>query len=232
MRDAPGANPTSEEFRRTSPMLETAAAMRLRDQFTRLVRGRPDHVVRGLVSLRRWQELVRLCSGPWFSDLVRAPASGRWILERRLTMLGLAAITVAEVQNVPVGTAVRLDGAVRSLRSPGEHSLSHIRPIWKNSTSSTANVRLLIDEGQDFLLDAPSGRLRVVGEGGQLVRGEDLVDGDRVRVLGFVDRAVDPGHADRSRAPSLQPVIRSGDQLPLLLWKVQEKEEDEDPRTL
>jgi hypothetical protein len=182
-------------------------------------------VVRGLVSLRRWQELVRLCSGPWFSDLVRAPASGRWILERRLTMLGLPIITAAEAQNVPVGTAVRLAGAVRSLRSPGAHLLSHIRPIWKNSTSSTADVRLLIDEGQDFLLDAPSGRLRVVGEGGQLVRGEDLIDGDRVTLLGFVDRVVDPGHADRTRAPSLQPVIRSGDQLPLLLWKVEEEDE-------
>jgi hypothetical protein len=228
MRDAPGANPTSEVFRRTSPMLETAAAMRLRDQFTRLVRGRPDHVVRGLVSLRRWQELVRLCSGPWFSDLVRSPDSGRWILERRLTMLGLPAITVAEAQEVPVGTPVRLDGAVRSLRSPGA-PLSDIRPIWKNSTSNTSDVCLLIDDGQDFLLDAPSGRLRVLGEGGQLVRGEDLVDGDRVTLLGFVDRMVDPGHADRARAPSLQPVIRSGDQLPLLLWKL---EAEEDHRTL
>jgi len=86
----------------------------------------------------------------------------------------------------------------------------------------------LIDEGEDFLFDAPSGRLRVVGEGGQLVRGEHLVEGDRVVVLGFVDRVVDPGHADRTRATSLLPVIRSGDQLPLLLWKV---EKEDEPRT-
>jgi hypothetical protein len=206
-------------------MLETGAAMRLRDRFTQQVRGRPDHVVRGLLSLRRWQELVRLCSGPWFCDLVRAPASGRWVLERRLTLLGLPINTVAEARELPVGTPVRLDGALRSLQSPGARSLSDIRPIWKNSTSSTADVRLLIDEGQDFLLDAPCGGLRVVGEGGQLVRGEHLIEGDRVTVLGFVDRVVDPTHADRSRSPSLLPVIRSGDQLPLLLWKVESPDE-------
>ena len=106
------------------------------------------------------------------------------------------------------------------MRPAHSRSLSHIGTVWKNSTSRGPDVVwLLIDEGQDFLLEAPDGGLKVMGQGGQLVRGDQLGDGDRVSVLGFIDRIVDAGRSADRRAPSLLAVVRSGDQLPLLLWK-------------
>jgi hypothetical protein len=42
--------------------------------------------------------------------------------------------------------------------------------------------------------------------------------GDKVTVLGFLDRVFDPGCAlPLSRRPPLRPVVRSGDALPLLV---------------
>ncbi|MEA2699411.1 MAG: hypothetical protein QOI66_3682, partial [Myxococcales bacterium] len=183
-------------FRRTSTWPPSTAAIRVRDQLVAAAHGRPEHVVRGLASLRHWRCLLPLLQGPWFGELARASGAARWTIERKLTILGTPLISIAEAQAAPVGTPVRLNGVVRFLRIPGGAPLSDIGPIWENSTQGVPAAGLFIEEGHDFLLDSGAGTIAgsvaVLSQGGQLIDGDRVEEGDSVEILGFVDRVVDP----------------------------------------
>jgi len=227
--------PVPGGFRRVTPLPPATAAIRLREQLIAAAFGRPDHVTRGLEALNRWSSLVPLLAGRWFGDLTTAPARGRWIIEKRLSILGTPASPVAQAFAAEVGTALKVTGIVRRMPARNDPSGSHIGVVWKNSTREGANVRQFIEEGRDFLLvdpDAdPDVNLPVMARGGQLVGspgGARVVDGDAVTVLGFVDRVVDAdiaGFARPSergqpmRVPPLRTVLRSADDLGLLIWK-------------
>ena len=159
----------------------------------------------------------------------------RWTVERRLSILGTAVTPVAQVLEAEVGTAVKATGIVRRLAAKSEPSRSGIGVVWKNSTGTGGNVRQFIEEGRDFLLGDPDTDpeidLLVMARGGQLVGipgGARVVEGDAVTVLGFVDRVVAPDApgmapaSDRAapmRVPPLRTVLRSADDLGLLIWK-------------
>jgi len=211
-------------FRRISTLPPSTAAIRLRDQLVAASCGRPEHVVRGLASLRHWRCLLPLLEGPWFGELARPSGSARWTIERKLTLLGTPLMSVAEAQAAPTGMPVRLNGVARFLRISGCAPLSDIGPIWENSTQREPAAGLFIEEGHDFLLDSPAGNMTILAQGGQLIDGDRIEEGDSVEILGFVDRVVDPaaraGDTPMSRSPPLRVVVRSGDQETLLLWKV------------
>jgi hypothetical protein len=211
-------------FRRTSTLPPSTAAIRARDLLVAAAYGRPEHVVRGLASLRHWRCLLPLLQGPWFGQLAQASGAARWSIERKLTLLGTALISIAEAQIAPVGTAVRLNGVARFLRIPGGAPLSDIGPIWENSTQGAPPAGLFVEEGHDFLLDSGAGSVAVLAQGGQLIDGDQVEEGDSVEILGFVDRVVDPTAPPPPillfREPPLRTVVRSGDQENLLLWKL------------
>ncbi|HEY2903751.1 MAG TPA: hypothetical protein VGL59_24415 [Polyangia bacterium] len=217
-------------FRRTSPLPPPSAAIRLRAQLLTAARGRPDHVARGLETLVNWGTLRALLVGPWFGEGARpiSSAPARWTIERRLSLLGTPPCALAEALHAASGTPVKLHGIARCLRRAGGAPLSDIRTVWENSTRRALDVCLLVEEGHDFLLTSPDGAVAILAQGGQLVGGDgegDVVtvaDGDAVQVLGFVDRVADPAPAENAapRTPALRTVIRSGDDVGLLLWKL------------
>jgi hypothetical protein len=215
-------------FRRTSTLPPSTTAIRVRDQLVAAAHGRPEHVVRGLASLRHWRCLLPLLQGPWFGELARASGAARWTIERKLAVLGTRLGSIAEAQVAPVGKPVRLNGVARFLRIPGGAPLSDIGPIWENSTQGGPGAGLFIEEGHDFLLESAAGAVAstvaVLAQGGQLIDGDRVEEGDSVEILGFVDRVVDPAAPPASiplsRETPLRTVIRSGDQESLLLWKL------------
>jgi hypothetical protein len=85
------------------------------------------------------------------------------------------------------------------------------------------NVRTTVEEGHDFFVVA-EGRedgaaVRVMAARGYLLCADTLDSGDRVSVFGFTDTAPAPAGVD-SRAAS-QLVIRAGDDLPLIVQRLQ-----------
>ncbi|HEX3696958.1 MAG TPA: hypothetical protein VH374_16395 [Polyangia bacterium] len=219
-------------FRRTSPLPPPSAAIRLRAQLLTAAQGRPDHIARGLESLVSWRTLRALLAGPWFGDGMGAGSStpARWTIEKRLSLLGTPPGALAEALLAASGTPVKLHGIARCLRRAGGAPLSDMRTVWENSTRRGPDVCLLVEEGHDFLLTSPDGGVLVLAQGGQLVGGGDdgeggvvtVADGDAVQVLGFVDRVVDPAREEGAapRSPALRTVVRSGDEVGLLMWKL------------
>jgi hypothetical protein len=82
--------------------------------------------------------------------------------------------------------------------------------------------RVLIEEGNDFLLSLDGGVVYVLSNGGHLVSREPVRPGDAVSVFGFADAVPDAiGLASaRSGRGGLLPAIRSGTELPLLVTRV------------
>lgn len=236
-------------FRRTSPLPPPTGAIRLREQLMAAARGRPAHIGRGVEMLRHWDNLHSLLIGSWFGDVNGSAQAARWTIERRLSVLGTPSGTIDQVYRLAAGTPVKLNGIARSLQRAGGQRAggqraggvprSDIRTVWENSTLPGLGVRLLVEEGHDFVLESSAGALVVLARGGQLIggagndRGAMIVDGDAVGVLGFVDRVIDPGRTQAAsqteqvaqavingwRAPPSQTVLRSGDDLGLLVWK-------------
>lgn len=227
--------PVPGGFRRVTPLPPATTAIRLRELLIAAAFGRPDRVGRGLEALNRWSSLVPLLAGRWFGDVMAAPARARWTIEKRLSILGTPATALAQAFEAEVGTAVKVTGIVRRMPARNGPSDSHIGVVWKNSTGQEANVRQFIEEGRDFLLadpvTDPELSVPVMARGGQLVGAPgraDIADGDAVTVLGFIDRVVDadlPGLARGAnggqpmRAPPLRAILRSADDLGLLIWK-------------
>jgi hypothetical protein len=103
--------------------------------------------------------------------------------------------------------------------------------IWVRSERNTGNVRLLVEEGHDFFLEGEedsggssgsgSRAICVLARGGLLLAGDRLVRGDRVEVIGFVDRIVEPEMSSHHpRGEPMAVALRSSDELPLLLRKI------------
>ncbi len=129
---------------------------------------------------------------------------------------------------------MKVTGIARRIFAKNARPRSHIGVVWKNSTRTGVDVCHFVEEGHDFLLADPDTdpevSLLVVARGGQLVgapAGARVVEGDAVTVLGFVDRVVDPDPAAVTRpssggapmrVPPLATVLRSADDLGLLLW--------------
>ena len=222
-------------FRRVTPLPPATAAIRLRELLIAAAFGRPEHITRGLEAINRWASLVPLLAGRWFGDVLAAPARARWTIEKRLSMLGTPATPVTRASEAEVGATIKATGIVRRVALGVDLAGSHMGVVWKNSTREGANVRQFIEEGRDFWLADPDAdpevNLPVMARGGQLVGdpgGARVVEGDAVTVLGFIDRIVAPdlpglGRVSRGghpmRVPPLRTVLRSSDDLGLLIWK-------------
>ena len=106
--------------------------------------------------------------------------------------------------------------------------------IWANSTRQTDTLRVLIEEGNDFLLqDEGVGgdgehagvcvNVVVLAAGGHLINAEHLAEGARVSVFGAIDWIAD-ARADARSAHgrgALALAVRSGGSLPLLVRSLQ-----------
>jgi hypothetical protein len=96
--------------------------------------------------------------------------------------------------------------------------------IWAGSTRQTPKVRVLIEEGNDFLLTDGEGERACVNAcvlvaGGHLINADILAEGARVSVFGTVDRIADARAGARSAhgRGALTLAVRSTDALPLLV---------------
>ncbi|HET6147998.1 MAG TPA: hypothetical protein VFH68_10750 [Polyangia bacterium] len=172
----------------------------------------------GLATLSSWEN----ASG--IAPLLPAGAFGRSagarrILRATLRFLGTRPTPVEALATVARGTPARVVGTVQRARWK---LTSH---IWFKGESSDHNVRLLVEEGHDFFLLSASGQeVLVLASGGWLTGGSGtaLDVGDRVEVLGFVDRVIDHGSRSSPRNPRGEPIalaLRAGDELPLVVRK-------------
>lgn len=183
-------------------------------------------LARALVGFNEWRFLVPLCESAWSDGARRTSWSARRQLARRLRVLGTRPVGWAAVEELPVGAPVHLCGVARAM--PGR-SRSH---IWVNRTTSTDNVRCLVEEGDDFFLEMDGGQaVCVIAASGHLVNAEQVRAGDVVSVFGLVDRISDARALERSAHArgALALAVRSGDGAPLL---VRRQDPDRDPRDL
>lgn len=87
-----------------------------------------------------------------------------------------------------------------------------------------------VETAYDFLLSDDEGRcsVRVCVDGAHLVAARRLLVGSRIGVLGFFDQEVSvAGVRPSPRHSPLQPLLRSGTSLPLLVLGVRERESQE-----
>lgn len=172
-----------------------------------------------------WASLAVICDSGWLAPL-RRPANPRSaparIARRRLLVLASAPRSYAAFTALRAGDGpVHLRGRCAAL--PG-HAPA---PIWRTEErDDPAQGRVLIEEGQDFLLSIDGGDVYVLSNGGHLASVAPLQAGDEVSVFGFADEVPDRWGV----APVLHgrgamlPAIRSGSELPLLLTSISREE--------
>jgi len=174
----------------------------------------------GLATLSSWENASGIAPLLPAGAFGRSPAARR-ILRATLRFLGTRPTPAEALQTAARGAPVRVVGKVQRARWK---LFSH---IWFKSESSGHNVRLLLEEGHDFFLAAPSGQevleVLILAAGGWLAGGPGtaLDVGDRVEVLGFVDRLIHG--SSRSSHPRGEPIalaLRAGDDLPLVVRKI------------
>jgi hypothetical protein len=177
--------------------------------------GGATSVAESIASLHEWRFLVWLCAGGLTEGARRDSRAARRLLQRRLRLLGSRPVGVAEAVGVPVGSPVHLAGTARILPPgrPGAH-------IWRSLETNAGGLRALEEEAHDFFLTDDTGQsVCVIAAGGQLINADQVLDGDRVSVVGYADRVPEP------RAPAgagyargdLAPILRSGDMMPLVV---------------
>jgi hypothetical protein len=217
----------ADGFRRTSLPPAAVSRARLRERLWRAALGQPESVREGLRALWSWENVTALAVSPWFAGVLRDSAGSRRALQRRLRVLGTRPSPLRDLAAKPFGTPARIAGRARAVR-PSGRPFKYSSHIWVNGEMTTDNVRFLVEEGHDFLVEDETGQaVRVIAAGGMLLGeggrpGGTIDHGDPIEVLGFVDRLIDPDAPAGSRHPRGEPLVlalRSGDELPLILLK-------------
>jgi hypothetical protein len=226
-----GLSLLADGFRRVGPVRSPRENAQFRERLRRAASGQGRAVQAGLAALRSWENLSAL-------EAVLPPRAfgpslaSRRILQRALHAFGTPAGPAAALASAARGTPACVVGRVVRGRSK---LLSH---IWTRGESSIHNVRLLVEEGHDFFLnDSRDPGLRevliLVAGGGMIGNVGAAIDtGDLVEVFGFVDRVIDQGSRLGASTPRGEPLVlalRAGDQLPLLVRKVEKDHAPPEP---
>jgi len=162
-----------------------------------------------------WASLATICDSGWLSA-PRGASSGR-VARRRLRLLSSSPTSFAAFAALRAGGGpVHLRGRCAAL--PGHDTAA---ALWRVEARNDAGAgRTLIEEASDFLLSAgDGGTIYVMANGGHLVSTAPVRPGDTVSVFGFADEV--PDRTGLASSPhgrgGLQPAIRSGSALPLLV---------------
>ena len=213
---SPGEITFEGGFRRVSKAPEAQSLARLRALLLEITNGGSAPLREALEGFRSWRGLETLCGTEWTAGTLRTSVTARRLLRRRLRALGTAPLPVGGVAALPIGSPAHVRGTIRPMLP--SRLKAH---IWSHSASYTDNVRLVVEEGHDFFLTDDAGEtLRVIVERGHLINEGQLVTGDRVSVFGFTDRVAAPGGLLERAA--LEPAVRAGDDLPLLIRRLPE----------
>jgi hypothetical protein len=167
-----------------------------------------------------WASLANICDTGWLLASRRPSNANERIAQRRLRALAARPISFAAfAAQRPGDGPVHLRGSCVAL--PGQDAA---RELWRLDVVEQADLgRVLIEEGNDFLLSVEGGgEVYVLSKGGHLVSGAPLRPGDAVSVFGFADAIPDAIGlvASPSGRGGLVHAIRSGSELPLLVSKV------------
>ncbi len=200
-----------EGFRRVSPLPPPGALARARALLLELA---PLQLA---VDFDDWASLAGLCDTGWLLAAQRPSAATARIVLRRLRALTASPIPFeAFAARRPGDGPIHLRGTCSPL--PGRDAAA---PVWwlEEADEPVERARVLIEEGNDFLLSLDGGGVYVLSNGGHLVSRAPVRPGDAVSVFGFVDAV--PDAIGIAAAPSgrggLIPAIRSGTELPLLV---------------
>ena len=172
-----------------------------------------------------WASMAGLCETGWLLASRRPSFAATRIAQRRLRALAARPLSFAEFAGQRAGQGpLHLRGTCAAL--PGQDAA---RVVWRLDVAEQADLgRVLIEEGNDFLLSLEGGgndgggQVYVLSSGGHLVSGAPVRPGDEVSVFGFADAIPDAfglAVVGSGRA-GLVPAIRSGAELPLLVTKV------------
>jgi hypothetical protein len=229
--DSPGAlaAPPPEGFRRSGPRPDLSQSRALCARLALAARGQSQSVQDGLAIFGCWEEASAVAAAvfPWAA--LRGAQVSRRTLQRSLRILGTRPVSIDRLAYAPRGTPARVTG--RILRARWK-LFSH---IWSKREMTEHNVRLLTEEGHDFFLSDPSGRVAlVIAANGYLIggAGETMNVGDFVEVFGFVDRVIDPASPPGPGPTRGEPValaLRAGDQLPIILRKLPPSAKPDEP---
>ena len=219
--DSPGARaPPPDGFRRCGPRPDLTQARALCARLVLAARGQSRAVQDGLAIFRSWDEASAVAAAVFPLAALRGALASRRTLRRSLRILGTRPVSIGGLADAPRGTPARVTG--RILRARWK-LFSH---IWSKSEMTDHNVRVLTEEGHDFFLSDPSGRVAlVIAANGYLIggAGETMNAGDLVDVFGFVDRVIDPASPSGSgptRGEPLALALRAGDELPIIVRKL------------
>jgi hypothetical protein len=173
------------------------------------------------VSFDSWASLACIVDSGWLAPLRRPSSAMARVARRRLLVLASRPLTYPAFTALRAGDGpVHLRGRCAAVPNVDWQAAS---PIWRTEERDDAvEGRVLIEEGQDFLLSIDGGDVYVLSSGGHLASAVPLQAGDEVSVFGFADEVPDrlglaPGLHGRG---GVLPAIRSGSELPLLLTSV------------
>jgi hypothetical protein len=166
-----------------------------------------------------WASLAGICDTGWLLASQRPSAATERIALRRLRALAALPLTFGAFDaRRPGDGPIHLRGTCAPL--PGQDMAA---ALWSLEVAQAQATRVLIEEGNDFLLSLDGGGVvYVLSNGGHLVSRAPVRSGDAVSVFGFVDAVPDAIGvvASRSGRGGLVPAIRSGTELPLLVTRV------------
>jgi hypothetical protein len=172
-----------------------------------------------------WSSVAILCDTAWLPTTRRVTLAAARAARRRLYPLSAGPTAVAATRDLPRGQLVHVRGVAGAL--PGRHPDT---ALWHTRTVRAADGVWLLEEGNDFLLaDAAGDRIIVSSDGGHLVNGEVLRAGDPVSVFGVLDDVPDRGGLAQGAhgRSGLVPALRSGEQQPLLLSRLQRYDQED-----
>lgn len=202
-------------WRRVSEVPGPTALTRMRHLLLEASTGGGEALEDAARAFHAWRFLAVLCASAWTDGARRESQAARRLLRRRLRLLGSRPMTLAAASLQPAGSPVHLVGTARGMPPgrPGSH-------IWRNSEEEAGGRRVLIEEGHDFsLVDDTGQSLCVIAVGGHLINAEEMGEGDRVSVVGYIDRIAEP-RAQRGSPHArgeLSLAVRSGDLIPLFV---------------
>jgi hypothetical protein len=185
-------------------------------------------LARGLRCFGSWRSLAAVVGTDWLPLPRRASATTARIIRQRLRALGAdpsAAGSNATVELAESDDPVQLRGACAPLlSSPGG-------VLWRASVVEDDAGLWAVDEGNDFLLRGAGGKATLVlAEGGRLVNGDVLTEGDQVAVFGLPGEAPDRvGVAGAAYGRGgLCRALRSGPRHPLLVSVIRRYDQGND----
>jgi hypothetical protein len=178
---------------------------------------------KGLTRFGTWQSLAAILGTAWLPLPRRASSGSARVVRQRLRALGAEpSDALPPVDGEPAqlrGTCVPLPGT-----DPRED-------LWRASVVEAPDGMWAIDEGRDFILEAPGGATTLVlCAKGRLVNAARLRPGDQAAVFGLADQAPDRlglGGAPHGRGGPVR-VLRSGASHPLLVSVIRRYDQEDD----